>query len=298
MSVTIKTFGWQSGHLGQISKINQGLLDIGCVLTDNNPDIVYKNEDRYDEALEFVSKLSRRPYIIFNVLDLQLGNPNWPMGKVIEQLKQADAITCISNTVKTQIKNVLGLNSVNISNPINNVYYLPDIKKDIIGIFVGRANSPNKRVHSLLYPVYLTLKNSFGENCIHFVGPENPGFGVWHGVVSEEELNLLYNRSLFGFICSKEEGLNLPMIEMFYTNVKPIICEDMSTAAEFGLKELICKPSTDGIIAKMREIGQNLSYFDNLCQQKSLSFGNLFERTFVANNIINIYQAGRGSLVA
>jgi len=75
----IKTFGFRKSPLDQLSRIDKGFLELGHELTDNNPDLVYSNNDMYDDVLEFASKQKELPFIILNVLDVQDNNPHYPL---------------------------------------------------------------------------------------------------------------------------------------------------------------------------------------------------------------------------
>ena len=74
MQHKFKIFGWANSQLDQISRIKEGLLNEGQLLDDENPDIVYSNNDMYDDILYFASQQNKKPKIILNVLDLQLNN--------------------------------------------------------------------------------------------------------------------------------------------------------------------------------------------------------------------------------
>ena len=100
MDLTIKNFGWRNQKLDQISRIDQGLKAVGCSFVEESPDIVYSNNDMYDDILDYSKNQKKKPFIILNVLDLQIGNQTYNLNKVKEQLSQADAITCISRTVR------------------------------------------------------------------------------------------------------------------------------------------------------------------------------------------------------
>lgn len=282
----IKTFGWQNGVLGQIQKINSGLEQIGCILTDNNPDIVFKNEDRYDEALDFADKQEKRPFVILNVLDIQ-DNPNWPADKVKEQLSQADVVTCISETVKKEIKGLWGIDAVNIGNPMNEVKYIPEIKKDIDFTIIGRNSDKNKRGY--LFEQLLHFSKNKRTFCV--VGPEPlPNIQVgWIGVVNDEKLNEIYNRSKFVICCSKREGLLLTIPEACAAGAIPIIAKDMSTAYEWGLDEFLVDPDVNSIQHKILELENNYFWFKQNCFYRAEEYKKKFSKKQVGKNIIDIY---------
>ena len=219
MKITIKTFGWRNQILDQISRIDQGLESLGCSFVEQSPDIVYSNNDMYDDILEYANNQKKKPFIILNVLDLQIGNPKYNLKKVKEQLCQADAITCISKTVKNQINEILGLDAKVIYNPVKDITHDPRVGKSISFLYVGRANDARKRF-SLIKE---TFKNHEEINqTLVICGSENPNFGIYTGILSDEDLDLLYNSCKFLLLPSSFEGLGLPMIEAMLAGSIPI----------------------------------------------------------------------------
>lgn len=284
--IKIKTFGWQNGILGQISMINEGLKNIGIELSDEEPNILYKNEDFYDEVIEFTNKCKKKPFCIFNILDLQLGNPRYDLNKLKEQLLFADAITCISETVKKEIKQYLDLDAVNIGNPIRDITYNPEIKKEIDFLIVGRNSDPNKRAtifESLLW-------NNSGRT-FAVAGPEPlPHIRDGYlGVLKNHELNEIYNMSKFVICCSKREGLLLTIPEACCGGAIPLIASDMSTAKEWDLPTFTVEPNVESINNKVKELENDYKFY----QEIALSYGNGFREKFnknqIAKNILEVY---------
>lgn len=290
--MNIVTFGSRF-YGGQVSRIDSGLESLGNIVNKSNiPDLIYSNDMSHaNEAIQEWEKCDKNPKLILNVLDCPAFLPQWPAIKLEwhSRLLLADKVTCISKAVQNDIKIHFNIEANVIYNPIKDVKYRPEIEKDIISIFVGRANSPNKRVKEIVYPLWLNLRESLGDECIHFVGSENPGFGKWWGVISDDKLNELYNKSVMGIISSKEEGLNLPMLEMICTNCKPIICKDMSTAQELGIPELMCDPNPKSMFYKMKEVASQLSKYDNILNEYGKKYSIMFDKKTIAQNILNVY---------
>lgn len=287
----ISTFGARF-YGGQIDRIDQGFSELGhLVNSDNSPSLIYSNDMAHCDAALQLWTANKEAKLIFNVLDCPSFVPEWPFIKNewYHILRLANKVTCISQTVQTDIKEYFNIDADVIYNPIKPVSLLPNIDRDILCIFVGRCNASNKRVRELLWPLYKSLVPYFGEDCMHFVGSENSGFGVNHGVVSDNELNELYNRSVYGLISSKQEGLNLPLIEMICTGVKPVICNDMSTAKEFGDPKFFCEPTPKAMFNKMREIGQNMTECELILNKYRLQYSLQFSPVQIAQNILNVY---------
>jgi len=284
--IKVKTFGWRNKTLDQISRIDQGLLDLHCKLNEENPEVLYSNNDMYDDILEFSKIQSQKAFVILNVLDLQIGNPSYDINKVKSQLLQSDCITCISKTVQKQIKHELNLEANVIYNPIKDVTFDPSINKKNLFLYVGRANDKRKRF-SLIKNF---IKNTDLENSLIVCGSEYPDCGKYAGIINDNDLNYLYNASKFLLLPSSFEGLGLPMIEAMVTGTIPIVCEDNATAKEFCPKEFICKPDSDSILNKIKEINRNYNYYRSIALEMGCHYKKLMNKNQIAQNIINIYQ--------
>lgn len=286
MKLKIKTFGWRNQMLDQISRIDQGLKSLGCYFVEQSPDIVYSNNDMYDDILDYAKNQKKKPFIILNVLDLQIGNPKYNLKKVKEQLSQADAITCISKTVKNQINEALGLDAKVIYNPVKDITHNPRVGKSIPFLYVGRANDTRKRF-SLIKE---TFKNHEEINqTLVICGSENPNFGIYTGILSDEDLDLLYNSCKFLLLPSSFEGLGLPMIEAMLAGSIPITCSDNPTAVELCPKEFICDPSPKSFMAKLIEINKDYTEFQKISLEYAEKYKILMNKNTVAQSIIDIY---------
>ena len=290
MDFTIKTFGWRNQTLDQISRIDQGLKAVGCSFVEESPDIVYSNNDMYDDILNYSKNQKKKPFIILNVLDLQIGNQTYNLNKVKEQLSQADAITCISRTVQEQIKNELNLNSTVIYNPTKDVAHDPKIAKSMPFLYVGRANDPRKR--------FSLIKESFKNyqelhKGLMICGSEDPKFGVYAGILSDEDLNLAYNTFKFLLLPSSFEGLGLPMIEAMIAGSIPITCRDNLTAVELCPQEFICDPDPKSFMAKLIEVNEDYTKFQKISLQYAEKYKLLMNKVTVAQSIVNIYKTNK-----
>jgi len=287
MNVTIKTFGWRNIALDQISRIDAGLRMNGCSFVEQSPDIIYSNNDMYDDALEYAQNQINKPFIILNVLDLQIGNKTYNLDKVKHQLLQADAITCISQTVQKQIKDELNLNATVIYNPTKDITYDPRVDRSIPFLYVGRANDPRKR--------FSLIKETFKDHpeinqTLAVCGSENPNFGIYTGILADEDLDLLYNSCRFLLLPSSFEGLGLPMIEAMLAGAIPIACSDNLTAIELCPNEFISDPNPKSFMAKLVEINKDYSKFQKISLEYAEKYKVLMNKNTVAEKIINIYK--------
>lgn len=283
--IKAKIFGWRCKPLDVVSRVEEGLSNNGIIFTDENPDLIYKNEDFFDEAIEFKKTCTNNPFIIFNILDLQIRNPKYNIDRLKDQLAHADVITCISHSVKNQIKEYLNIQAEVIYNPIKDISR-KQLKKTIPFLYVGRANDENKR----FYLIKETLSSFSGQQGLVICGSENPNFGEYVGVVDDETLNDIYNASKFVFLPSRFEGIGLSMIEGMIAGSIPITCNDNPTAIEFSPKEFICDPNPKAILDKMMEIHKNYEHFQKIALEYGEKYLQLMNKNQVAKNIINIYN--------
>ena len=252
-SIKVSIFG-ADGQTCQIPRIKEGMQSLGHILSEENPDLIYSNDPTgYNKAI-LLKKKFPNSYLIFNFLDVP-----WHMPKVKQQteslvkyfLLKADAITVISFKVKKDLEQFLNKKIEVIYNPIKDVFHDKEIKKNNTFLYVGRANDPVKRIN-LVKESLLKIKDEIKK--IKICGSENPGFGNYLGVVSDQELNQLYNSSKYLYLPSKAEGIGLTMIEAMICGTLPIACSDNLTAREFLPEDFICEPNAQSIVSKIEEL--------------------------------------------
>jgi len=279
------------GYVCQIPRIKEGMEILGHVLSQDSPDLIYSNDPKgYNEAL-LLKKKYPNAYLIFNFLDIPWHHPN--IEKQTELLVKnfilkADAVSVISVKVKRDLSKFFSKKIHVIYNPIKDVYFNEKVKKNNMFLYVGRANDPVKRI-KLVRDSLLKIENGLKE--IKICGSENPGFGNYMGVVSDEDLNKIYNESKYVLLPSKAEGIGLPMIEGMICGTIPITCSDNLTAKEFSPPDFICEPNTQSMVNKINEL-------DKVYEEKrkiALKFGKKyrvqFDKKNIAINIINIFNS-------
>jgi glycosyltransferase involved in cell wall biosynthesis len=284
MSIKIKTFGWKNPPLDVLSRIESGFIENNCILTDDNPDLIYKNEDFFDQAIDYSINYPNA-YKIFNILDLQIDNPTYDLKRLKNQLLKADKITCISNTTKSQIKKYLDLDSEVIYTPSKNINFL-NTKKTFPFLYVGRANSVNKRFNLIRQAFDIT---NWPQNYITICGSENPFFGRYLGIINDEYLNIAYNNAKITLLPSITEGIGLSFIESIMAYTPVVGCSDCIAALEFLPEKMICDPTPMGLVNKIKEINDNYKYFVDLSIEYAEKYKTQFNQKTVANNIIDIY---------
>ena len=203
-------------------------------------------------------------------------------------LLKADAVTVISFKVKNDLGKFLNKKIEVIYNPIKDVFHDKDIKKDNTFLYVGRANDPVKRIN-LVKESLLKIKD--GIKKIKICGSENPGFGNYLGVVSDQELNRLYNSSKYLYLPSKAEGIGLTMIEAMICGTLPIACSDNLTAKEFLPQDFICEPNAQSIVSKIEELDKDYDEKKKLALGYGKKYKIQFNKINITNNILNIFNS-------
>ena len=289
-SIKIAIFG-ADGYTCQMPRIKEGMQSLGHILTEESPDLIYSNDPTgYEKAMNLKKKFPKS-FLIFNFLDIP-----WHMPNVDKQTKllvehflsKADAVTVISYKVKEDLSKFLNKGIGVIYNPIKDVYYDESIKKKNTFLYVGRANDPIKRVN-LLKEALLKTKN--GINDIKICGSENPGFGIYLNVVSDHELNKLYNSSKYLLLPSKAEGLGLTMIEAMICGSLPIACSDNKTAKEFLPKDFICEPNPQSMFDKIEELNKEYDTKRKLALEYGEKYKIQFDKMSIVKNILNIFNS-------
>tara|TARA_R110000765_G_scaffold216860_3_gene321525 strand:- start:955 stop:1815 length:861 start_codon:yes stop_codon:yes gene_type:complete len=269
----------------QVPRLKQGFLGLGCeVVKGDNFDFVYCNNFDFDskDSEHKNSAISNDGFKIFNVLDIPPHIPDFPIDKLKEQLSQADIVTCISEPVKEQLANI-GVEATVIWNPIKDVSYDPQIKREIDCLYVGRSNDPNKR-YNLLERIEK-----------YVVGPTGGSpTGKYLGLVSDVVLNQLYNSAKIVALPSKFEGLGLPALEAMACGAVPLVCSD-NPNSKLCPDFCVCKPTVESVTATYNGILNHFTHFQSVILNEWSSWvAFTFSKFTVAQNIINVYKKKRG----
>ena len=279
------------GYVCQIPRIKEGMEALGHVLSEESPDLIYSNDPvGYEKAL-FLKKKYSKAYLMLNFLDVPWHKPN--IQKQTESLVKnyflkADAITTISFKVKKDISKFYNKKIHVIYNPIKDVYFDENIKKNNIFLYVGRASDYVKRFN-LVRESLLKVKD--GEKNIKICGSENPNVGDYLGIVKDQDLNELYNSSKYILLPSVAEGIGLPMIEGMICGAIPITCSDNLTAKEFSPLDFICKPDAQSIVNKIEELNKDYDYKRELALKFGEKYKIQFDKRTIAKNIIEIFNS-------
>jgi glycosyltransferase involved in cell wall biosynthesis len=217
---------------GQVDRIDQGFQQLGheVIKTISDADLVYINNPWFDQIIED-KRLGRiRGKIVMNVLDVPVHLKEYDPAKLAAQLGHADAVTSISQYTCGTLRRHCGLESYVIYNPIKRVYQAPDLAEKPFFKFahIGRRYDPNKRAAQAFAALQIL---GFTERDICLVGNEG-GWGTYLGVLSDQNLNIVYNSVQFVLCTSEIEGLGLPAVEAMACGAIPVVCKDLTTREE------------------------------------------------------------------
>ena len=287
--IKISIFG-ADGYTCQMPRIKEAMQSLGHILSEDSPEMIYSNDPTgYEKAMHLKKKFPSS-FLIFNFLDVP-----WHMPNVDKQTKllvehflaKSDAVTAISYKVKKDLAKFLDKKIEVIYNPIKDVFYDESIKKNNTFLYVGRANDPVKRTN-LLKQAFSKTAN--GTIDIKICGSEDPGFGTYLNVVSDQELNKLYNSSKYLLLPSKAEGLGLTMIEAMICGSLPIACSDNETAKEFLPKDFICEPNAQSILDKIEELNKVYDVKRKLALEYGKKYKIQFDKMSIAKKILGIFN--------
>jgi len=281
------------GYVCQIPRIKEGMEALGHVLSEESPDLIYSNDPRgYNKAL-LLKKKYPKAYLILNFLDMP-----WHISNIQKQTEllvknyflKADVITTISFKVKKDISKLYNKKIHVIYNPIKDVYFDANIKKNNIFFYVGRASDPVKRFN-LVRESLLKIKD--GVKNTKICGSQNPNFGDYLGIIKDQELNKLYNASKYVLLPSSAEGIGLPMIEGMICGAIPITCSDNLTAREFSPPDFICEPYPQSIVNKIEELNKEYEAKRKIALEFGKKYKIQFDKKNIAKNIINIFNLAK-----
>jgi glycosyltransferase involved in cell wall biosynthesis len=288
--IKISIFG-ADGYTCQIPRIKEAMQNLGNILSKDSPELIYSNDPTVYEKAMLLKKKFPNSFLIFNFLDVP-----WHMPNVDKQTKllvehflaKSDAVTAISYKVKKDLAKFLDKKIEVIYNPIKDVFYDESIKKNNTFLYVGRANDPVKRTNLLKQAFSKTVN---GIIDIKICGSEDPGFGTYLNVVSDQELNKLYNSSKYLLLPSKAEGLGLTMIEAMICGSLPIACSDNKTAKEFLPKDFICEPNAQSILDKIEELNKEYDTKRKLALEYGKKYKIQFDKMSIAKKILSIFNS-------
>ena len=281
------------GYVCQIPRIKEGMEALGHVLSEESPDLIYSNDPNgYKKAL-LLKKKYPKAYLILNFLDMP-----WHISNIQKQTEllvknyflKADVITTISFKVKKDISKLYNKKIHVIYNPIKDVYFDENIKKNNIFFYVGRASDPVKRFN-LVRESLLKIKD--GVKNTKICGSQNPNFGDYLGIIKDQELNKLYNASKYVLLPSVTEGIGLPMIEGMICGAIPITCSDNLTAREFSPPDFICEPYPQSIVNKIEELNKEYEAKRKIALEFGKKYKIQFDKKNIAKNIINIFNLAK-----
>jgi len=276
----IKLYG-NKGYTCQVIRIGEGFLGLeNEVVTGDDYDFVYCNNFDYADVdvQHKDSALSQKGFKIFNVLDIPPHIADFPIERLKEQVAEADVVTCISPPVKEQLEKV-GVESHVIWNPIKDVFYDPQIKREINCLYVGRHEDPNKRFNLL-------------DNIEKYVIAPQGGCssGEYVGLVSDVVLNQFYNSSKIVALPSKFEGLGLTALEAMACGAIPLVCSD-NPNSNLCPDFCVAEPNEKSINDTYNRLLNHFTHYHTVILSEWTQWAqHKFSKFTVAQNILNLYN--------
>lgn len=294
----IKTLGAKNWYSCQLDRIDASFRELGYDLVSDDfndkVELIYANDPGgFAKAIEHKQQFGGK--LILNILDRPwhcAEIKEWDV-KVKEQLKQADAITTISKYTQSQVKQHLGFDSKVIYQPIKPVGFINNTTKNGLAMLVGRQLDGNKRAMLAVRATQDFCERnrlSFEDGYLSVFGSEDISYGNYYGVVSDEQLKLEYNQHLVTLICSKNEGINLPLVESLVCYTPVIVCNDMTTASEFAPQEMMVEPKVEKIADKIAEIQENYWRYFTIAATFGDEHKKKFDKLTIAGNILEVYN--------
>lgn len=225
---------------GQIDRIEAGFVELGheIVARPSEADLVYCNDTGHcDQIVVDRRRGSIRGKVIITLLDipehnLEPTNTREILAELENTLSAADRVCVISVFVQDQLMRYLKRESSVIYQPIKTVTRKPveRDRRDVWFASFGRRTDRNKRFSLGVRALQLLGVN---YNQLALAGNDYMPWGTPLGVLSDTELDSLYNTVDFVFGLGRIEGMGLPALEGMAAGVIPILCNDLSTRQEF-----------------------------------------------------------------
>lgn len=281
----IKLFGFNGSVVSPLELLKRAFVDLGCEIVDEAPDCIFDVTGFFENTIEY-SKRYPRAVKIFNLLNADINNPNWGDGRdVRRQLLQADVPTTVSESTRKDIKNRIGVDCEVIYFPMKPVTQM-NFFRTLDFLYVGRLFNKEKRF-KIIPEIFKKTKISSEKLII--VGPEDPGFGHYTGLVGDDQLNLIYNCSKYLFCPCEHEG-SMSMLEAVIADCFPLVCHDNEWVKEFGLTPFACDYDANSFINKIRDIEQNTEKYVKILDELKPKIVEKFDVKSVAKRIINLYN--------
>jgi glycosyltransferase involved in cell wall biosynthesis len=290
----IKVYGephystWSPSYLGLVRR---GLQELGHELVENpeDADVLYADDPcGYKQIADDTIKLNKPS--VLNILDIPTYAPNWKQVADFYYwcMTKVNAVTSISQTTRKQLLELFDINSDVIYHPAKTLtnYNMPRSSDKLKFLFVGRANSTNKRFHL----VREMIEKYYEENQLVVVGSENPGFGNYRSIVTDSELNIYYNLCDYVLSPSSHGGIELPPCEAVLMGKFPIVAKDCECSQEF-LPDFCCEPTADAMYQQIQMIESNKTHYNWLNNQYARKFETQLNYLSVAQNIEKVIKS-------
>lgn len=290
----------------QIMRIEDGFRALGHEIVSDmrDADLIYQNNFWFDNILAAKKRGEIKAKIILNVLDVpEHIIDQFDLDKAMRQLKQADAVTSISEFVYYQVEKFFNIKSNIIYQPIMD---LDEIYPHPVGgclsksfLHIGRRTDPNKR----FYLVPLIFKEFTAFHQLYTIGgeqvPEICREHIHVGDVQPDILAAYYRNASYSFSFGKYEGLNLPVIEAMKFGCIPLVASDLTTRQELLPSEIFPEYnqfySIPNIVNFINDLegdpyGKKLEFSNRIKNHYETKLKDKFNKISVAKKILDVYN--------
>lgn len=270
-------------------RIEKELVNQGCELVNNSPDLLIHTTGLYKESQEFYKKCKIKPIRLYNLLDVNNSNPNIYIQARLDY-EECEIATTISNTAKKDIQKKFQTNKEIhvIGFPIRPITFKKYLK-GLPFLYIGRFYDLNKRTF-LIQPILKILNQNPIDN-LAVAGMDKPPYECFYqGIVNDEVLNDLYNAAEFVFLLSKKEGIGLTAVEGVIGAAIPLLCKDNEMIRELELQEFAADPSPESIVQLIKKIQKNVHYYWNKMDELRPKFEKQFSIETIVKNMLELYN--------
>lgn len=281
----IKVFGYQ-GISNATNYVKQSFVDLGHEVTETGPvDLIFDLNGFFEDALNYKANVSPNAKTIFNLLNADVNNPNWPVELAREQLAKCDVPTTVSESTRKDILDRTGVNCEIIYYPMQPVSKLA-IPRSLDFIYVGRLYNKEKRFN-LVADTMKLLK--YPLSSVVVAGPEATNETYNTGPINNNDLNIIYNSAKYLFCPCWREG-SMSMLEAATVGTFPIVCNDNFWVSEFNLDMFAADPTPESLAMKIMDIEQNRSKYSQELDRVAPLIIDKFSSLNVAKKIIELYN--------
>ena len=278
------------GKFNMTERIEESFKKLGHELVDNNPDFLIHLTGGFQDAQDIYNKCKIKPVRLYCLLDVDTDKDITWYSQVKKDLEDCEIPCVISETVKTQVKQILKIEKeINVVHfPLADEFSFLNYFKTIEFLYSGRVYAKNKNFQLVLETLDC-LKVS--RNSLVVCGTEKGPTETFVDSQPYDIVNKLFNSCRFLLSPSSFEGTNMNMIQSVITNTFPILNKECQVNYEFGLSEFCAEPTPQAMAKKINEIVTNEKYYYDILSELRPILLEKFKLENVVKRIICLYDA-------